>query len=179
LKSRFLKLLILFCLFWTQFSNAQFFKENFYYEGEVGFIAGFFVTNQNEKTEVFSISGLSFRGGVGVHNNEGSLFIGINSGIEGNFRRDTGILPVYLNSKFFIDLTDKTKLLLSFGYGRSFQIGTENYSGYLRKYTIGITKETEKDNYFGVFFEINNHGFYFPDGFKAVTLNVGINYTFL
>jgi hypothetical protein len=170
---------ILFFVFGTSFIQAQFFKDNFYYEGEVGAITSFFVTSPNGETSVFTVGGLSFRGGLGIHNNENSLFLGINSGIEGNFRHHTGILPIYLNSKIGFDITDNGKLFLSFGYGKSFQIGSENFKGFLRKYTISYGWDTKKENTQYLFIEINNHGFDFPDGVSATTLNLGLGFTFL
>jgi hypothetical protein len=179
---RFLKkpfLVLVFVLFGMQILQAQFFKKYFYYEGEVGGITSFFVKDTENNTHVFSIGGLSFRGGLGIHNDEGSLFLGIHSGIEGNFRHDTGILPVYLNSKVALGIDAKSKLILSFGYGKSFQIGPENYHGFLRKYTLGFANLTDKENIETYFIEINNHGFNFPDGVSATTLNIGFTYTFL
>ena len=174
------KLLFALVLLVTQLSQAQFFKDNFYYEGEVGGITSFFVSNAEGETKVFSVGGLSFRGGLGIHDEENNFFIGIHSGMEGNFRHKTGILPLYLNSKVALDLGDETKLIFSFGYGKSFQIGHENLKGYLRKYTIGFATNTENDNMRTFFLEINNHGFNFPDdGTSAITLNLGYTFTFL
>lgn len=170
---------VAFFLFGAQFAQAQFFKKHFYYEGEIGGITSFFVEDAEGKTHIFSLGGLSFRGGLGVHNEENSLFFGIHSGIEGNFRHDTGILPVYINSKVAFDLSDDSKLILSFGYGKSFQIGTENYKGFLRKYTIGFATVTDEKNMQTIFIEINNHGFDFPDGVSATSLNIGYTFTFL
>jgi len=172
-------LIVIVALLGTQFLQAQFFKKNFYYEGEIGGITSFFVQDAEGETHIFAFGGLSFRGGIGIHNKENSLFLGLHSGIEGNFRHDTGILPVYLNSKLAFGLADNTKMILSFGYGKSFQIGTENYKGFLRKYTIGIANVTDKENLQTFFIEINNHGFNFPDGVSATSLNLGITFTFL
>lgn len=164
----------------TQLLQAQFFKENFYYEGEIGCISSFFVTNTEGETKVFSIGGLSFRGGLGIHDGEDIVFFGIHSGIEGNFRHNTGILPVYLNSKVAVPVSENGRLIFSFGYGKSFQIGTENLKGYLRKYTVSFGNITKKDNMESFFIEVNNHGFNFPDNdIPAITLNFGYTFTFL
>ena len=153
-------------------------KEFLYYEGEVAGITSFFVTDSEGNTKVFSIGGLGFRGGLGVHNEEGSLFLGLHSGIEGNFRHRTGILPVYLNSRIAFDVSDNAKLVLGFGYGKSFQVGAEKYKGFLRKYTLALADVGEQ-NMISYFIEITNHGFAFPDRVSAITLNVGLTYTFL
>ena len=171
--------LVLIFLVTTEFVHAQFFKNNFYYEGEVGSITSFFVRDEDGDTQVFSIGGLSFRGGIGIHNEERSLFFGLHTGIEGNFRHKTGILPVYFNSKVAFDIGENTKLIFSFGYGKSFQVGPENYKGFLRKYTIALGNTTQKDNMQSVFIELNNHGFSFPDGVLAITVNLGYTFTFL
>lgn len=171
--------LVFILLLTTEFVHAQFFKDNVYYEGEVGAITSFFLKNQDGETQVFSLGGLSFRGGLGIHNEEQSLFIGLHTGIEGNFRHKTGILPVYLNSKVAFEISDNSKLIFSFGYGKSFQVGPENYKGFLRKYTIALGNTTQKDNMQSIFIEINNHGFSFPDGVRAITLNLGYTFTFL
>ncbi|MDR6760790.1 hypothetical protein J2Y38_000988 [Flavobacterium sp. 2755] len=170
----------LFILFGIQFSQAQFFKKYVYTEGELGAISSFFVTNPEGETVPFTLGGLSFRGGLGVHDEENNLFLGIYSGFEGNFRHSTGILPVYLNSKLALNIADDKKLLFSFGYGRSFQMGPENLSGYLKKYSIAYGKVTSRDNIETFFIEIDNHGYNFPDdGISAITLNFGFGYTFL
>jgi hypothetical protein len=180
LKKSVKKLLFALVLLGTQLLQAQFFKENFYYEGEIGCISSFFVTDAEGETKIFSVGGLSFRGGLGVHDGENIVFLGIHSGIEGNFRHNTGILPLYLNSKVAIPVSEKGRLIFSFGYGKSFHIGHENLKGYLRKYTIAVSTITKKDNMDSFFIEINNHGFNFPDnGIRATTLNFGYTYTFL
>uniref|UniRef100_UPI00404B5318 hypothetical protein n=1 Tax=Flavobacterium sp. TaxID=239 RepID=UPI00404B5318 len=171
--------IILISIFGTQFLHAQFFKNYCYYEGEVGGITSFFVKDADGETQIMTLGGLSFRGGLGIHNEENSLFFGIHSGIEGNFRHETGILPVYLNSKVALEVDDETFIILAFGYGKSFQIGTENYKGFLRKYTIGLAGLTRRGNMNTLFIEVNNHGFYFPDGVRAVTLNIGLTFSFL
>jgi hypothetical protein len=163
----------------TQFVHAQFFKNNFYYEGEVGGITSFLVKDQEGNTKFITVGGLSFRGGLGIHDEEGNLFFGLHSGIEGNFRHETGILPVYLNSRVAFDIGDNSKIVFAFGYGKSFQVGPENYKGFLRKYTFALANMTEKDNMQSVFIEINNHGYNFPDGTSAITLNLGFTFTFL
>jgi hypothetical protein len=163
----------------TQFIQGQFFKDNFYYEGEIGCVSSFFVKNADGETTIFSIGGFSFRGGFGIRDEENTFFLGIHSGIEGNFRHDTGILPMYLNSKVAFHVTDKNRLIFSFGYGKSFQIGMENYKGFLRKYTIGFADITEKDTMQTFFIEVNNHGFIFPDQVPAITLNFGYTFSFL
>jgi hypothetical protein len=163
-----------------QFSQAQFFKNYAYYEGEIGAISSFFVTNSKGEQVPFTIGGMSFRGGLGIHDEENNLFLGIYSGFEGNFRHDTGILPVYLNSKLALNIADDKKLFFSFGYGRSFQVGPENLSGYLRKYAIGFGNVTNSENIQSIFIEIDDHGYNFPDdGVSVITLNFGISYTFL
>ena len=171
--------IILFSVFGTQLLYAQFFKNNFYYEGEVGGITSFFVKDTDGETQIITLGGLSFRGGLGVHNEENSLFLGIHSGIEGNFRHETGILPVYLNSKVALELENEAFIILAFGYGKSFQMGSENLKGFLRKYTVGFAGLTKRGNMNTFFIEINNHGFYFPNGVRAVTLNVGLTFSFL
>ncbi|MFD2908508.1 hypothetical protein ACFSX9_07140 [Flavobacterium ardleyense] len=120
----------------TEFVHAQFFKDNVYYEGEVGAITSFLVKDEDGNSKIISLGGLSFRGGLGIHNEEESLFFGLHTGIEGNFRHKTGILPIYFDSKVAFDIGENTKLIFSFGYGKSFQVGPENYKGFLRKYTI-------------------------------------------
>lgn len=162
----------------SQSVQAQSVKDYLYYEGEVAGVTSFFVSDAEGNTKVFSIGGLAFRGGVGVHNEEGSLFLGLHSGMEANFRHETGILPVYLNSRAAFEIGDEERLILGFGYGKSFQIGSENYKGFLRKYTIAIADMGEK-NMCSYFVEITNHGFNFPDGVSATTLNIGFTYTFL
>lgn len=167
-------------LFGTQLIQAQFFKKNVYYEGEIGGISSLFVKDAEGDTHIFAFGGLSFRGGVGVRNEEGSLFLGLHSGIEGNFRHGIGIFPAYVNSRVVFRIADDIKGVLSFGYGKSFQVGPENLKGYLRKYTIGIADITQNDNMQTFFIEINNHGFNFPDNnIPAITFNVGYTYTFL
>lgn len=163
----------------TQFFHAQSFKDYLYYEGEVGGITSFLTKDADGNTTFIAVGGLSFRGGLGFHDDDDNFFLGLHSGIEGNFRHNTGILPVYINSKIALEVGDKGRLIFSFGYGKSFQIGTENYKGFLRKYTIALGNMTQKDNMQSVFLEINNHGFSFPDGTSAVTLNLGFTYTFL
>lgn len=162
----------------NQSVQAQSIKQYLYYEGEVAGITSFFVADSEGDTKVFSIGGLAFRGGLGVHNEDGSLFLGLHSGIEGNFRHNTGILPVYLNSRVAFEISDDDKIILGFGYGKSFQVGTENYKGFLRKYTIALADVGEK-NMHSFFIEGINHGFDFPDGVSAITLNLGMTYTFL
>ncbi len=170
---------LLLFVFGSQSLYAQFFKDNFYYEGEIGGITSFFVTNPQGETKFFTYGGVSFRGGLGIHNQEESLFLGIYSGMEANIRHDTGILPIYLNSKIAFDISDNGKIILSYGYGKSFLVGTENYKGYLRKYTIAYARNNENEAMESFFIEANNHGFNFPDGFPAITINIGFTYTFL
>ncbi|MCF6131408.1 hypothetical protein [Flavobacterium wongokense] len=173
------KLLPIFVLFGFQMGHAQFFKKYFFYEGEIGGITSFFVKDADGDTKVVTVGGLSFRGGLGIHNEDNSLSLGLNSGIEGNFKHDTGILPVYINSRVMLG-DDTNKVILAFGYGRSFQMGPENLHGYLRKYTIGFANITDRNNMQTFFIEANNHGFNFPDdGLAAKTLNFGYTYTFL
>jgi len=173
-------LFFLVVLFGGQQAHAQFFQNNFYYEGEVGGITSFFVTNAAGEAKVISMSGISFRGGLGLRDESGTMFLGIHSGMDGSFRHQTGILPLYLNSKIAIPVTDKGKIVVSFGYGKSFQIGSENLKGYLRKYTLGLAQETQKENLYTFFVEVNNHGFSYPDDdIPAITLNLGCTFTFL
>lgn len=170
--------ILFFCF--SQFTNAQFFKNNLYYEGEVGFISSFLVKDQEDNTTFFTFGGVNLRGGVGVHDNENIVFLGIHSGMDANFRHGEGILPVYLNSKLAFDIGEETKLIVAFGYGKSFQIGPENRNGYLRKYTIAIGDLTESENMQSIFIEVNNHGYNFPDdNTKVFTINFGYTYTFL
>ncbi|MRX69574.1 hypothetical protein SAMN06265349_102216 [Flavobacterium resistens] len=170
----------IFVLFGVQFSQAQFFKKYVYTEGELGVISSFFVTNSEGEAVPFALGGLSLRGGLGVHDEENNLFLGIYSGFEGNFRHSIGILPVYLNSKLALNIADDKKLFFSFGYGRSFQMGPENLSGYLKKYSIAYGRVTSRENIQSFFIEIDNHGYNFPDdGISVVTLNFGLTYTFL
>lgn len=160
--------------------HAQFFKENFYYEGELAGVASLFLTDSKGEAHVFTYGGLNFRGGLGIHDEDGNLFLGLHSGIDGNFRHHTGILPVYLNSRIALDITEKGKLVFAFGYGKSFQMGPEKLKGFLRKYTLGYAKVTSKENLETFFIECNNYGFVFPDnGIPAITLNLGYTFTFL
>lgn len=167
-------------LFGTQCVQAQFFKNNFYYEGEVGGISSFFVEDSEGKTHVFTVGGLSFRGGVGVHDEDDIIYIGLYSGVEGNFRWRTGICPVYVNTRVGIPIVDETQVYIAFGYGKSFQVGPENLNGFLRKYTIGLSGKSEDGNRQSFFLEINNHGFNFPNSeeLSAITLNFGFSFTF-
>lgn len=161
-------------------SNAQFFKDNFYYEGEIGCVSSFFVKDNQGEAHVFTVGGLNFRGGVGVRDEDDLFFFGVYSGMDGNFRHKTGILPVYLNSRIGIPISETGRIYFSFGYGKSFQIGHENLNGFLRKYTIALSRRNENENRQSVFIEINNHGFNFPDNnFPAITLNFGYTFTFL
>lgn len=161
-------------------SQAQFFKNNFYYEGEIGFISSFFVTDNDGETHVFTVGGVNFRGGVGIRDEEDIFFFGLHSGMDGNFRHRTGILPVYLNSRIGIPFDDDKRIYFSFGYGKSFQIGSENLHGFLRKYTIAYSHRNKNENRESFFIEANNHGFDFPDnGIPAITINFGYTYTFL
>jgi hypothetical protein len=161
-------------------SSAQFFKDNLYYEGEINGVVALFVKDQLGQVHSYSLGGINFRGGVGIHDGEGYLFLGIHSGMDGNFRHHAGILPVYLNSKFAFDVSENYKLALSFGYGKSFQIGPENLTGFLHKYTIEFAQSTKSKNLESISVEIINYGFYFPDdGTPAITLNLGFKYTFL
>lgn len=173
------KALVVLVLFLSQFANAQFFEDYFYYEGEIGGIAGFLIENEDSETTIASISGLSFRGGIGVHDPDEFLFLGINSGMDGNFRWKLGILPVYLNSKILVPVSDSGRILLWFGYGKSFEMGPGNRHGFLRKYTIGYGNITNSENLISFFIEANNYGFTQPDGFQGKTLSLGVNYTFL
>ncbi|WP_445453452.1 hypothetical protein [Flavobacterium sp. 25HG05S-40] len=104
---------------------------------------------------------------------------GLHSGIEGNFRHDAGILPLYINRRITLDVGDDSKLILAFAYGKNFQIGAENFKGSLNKYTIGFTTITDGDIMQTFFIEVTNHGFYYPDGVKAITLNLGYTFKFL
>lgn len=169
---------LLLVVFGSQSIQAQFFKKNLYYEGELGGVTALAVTDSDGETKFFSITGINFRGGVGVHNEEGSLFFGLHTGMDGIFRHKTGILPIYLNSKVAFD-AGEGKLVLSFGYGKSFQVGPENYKGYLKKYTIAYATVDDENRMQSFFIEINNHGFNFPDGVSAITLNLGFTFTFL
>lgn len=160
-------------------SHAQFFKNNFYYEGEVGGIVSFAYTDNDGKTHPVTIGGLNFRGGVGVHDEEDIVFLGLYSGMDGNFRHRTGILPVYLNSRIGIPVTETGRIYFGFGYGKSYQMGPENLHGFLRKYTISISDEDDRGRRYSMFIEANNHGFRFPDDNNpAITLNVGFTFTF-
>jgi len=182
LKASFKKtiLVVLFVLLGTQFLQAQFFKKNFYYEGEIGCITSFFVEDVDGKTHIVTLGGLNFRGGIGVHDEDDIIFFGLYSGMDGNFRHKTGILPVYLNSRIGIPVTETGRIYLSFGYGKSYQIGPENLNGFLRKYTIAFSDKDKNENRQSVFIEINNHGFNFPDdNTPVITLNLGFTYTFL
>jgi hypothetical protein len=162
----------------TQFFYGQFFKDNVYYEGEVGAISSLFVKEPDGNTKVFTVGGLSFRGGVGINNSEKSLFIGINSGVEGNFRWKLGILPVYLNGKVAFEVGDNQHILLSVGYGKSFQVGPENLKGNFRKISIAYGKTNKRENFDNLFIELNNHGFYFSEGIPGITINFGVNFMF-
>ena len=160
--------------------QAQFFKDNLYYEGELGGVASLFLTDAKGEAHVFTYGGLNFRGGLGIHDDDGNLFLGLHTGIDGNFRHHTGILPFYLNSRIALDITEKGKLVFAFGYGKSFQMGPEKLKGFLRKYTLGYAKVTSKENLETFFIECNNYGFVFPDnGIPAITLNLGYTFTFL
>lgn len=99
-------LLLISFLFGLQFSFGQFFKENGYYEAEIGTISSFLVKNDEGETKLFTVGGVNLRGGIGIHNDEEALFIGINSGMDANFRWRIGILPVYLNSNVALDIAD-------------------------------------------------------------------------
>jgi hypothetical protein len=163
----------------TQFVQAQFFKDNFYYEGEIGGIVSFAYTDSEGETHPVTIGGVNFRGGLGIHDEGNNFFFGLHSGMDGTFRHRTGILPVYINSRLALG-NDKSKIILAFGYGKSFQMGHENLHGFLRKYTIGYATITERNNMETFFIEINNHGFNFPDdNIPAITLNFGYTFTFL
>lgn len=161
----------------SQTATAQFFEENIYYEGELSGIASFLMEDENGDVQFLTLGGLGLKGGVGIHNDEGSLFLGVHSGVEGNFRHRTGIIPVYVNSRVAFDVSENGKIILGFGYGRSMQIGTERYAGYLRKYSIAHAIGDE--NMFSYFVEVANHGFRYPDGVRATTVNLGIALTFL
>jgi hypothetical protein len=167
-------------LFGTQCIQAQSFKDNFYYEGEIGFITSFFFTDVNGESHVATIGGLNFRGGIGVHDEEDIVFLGLHAGMDGNFRHKTGILPVYLNSRIGIPITDDKRIYLSFGYGKSYQMGHENLHGFLRKYTVSYSYKNKGENRESFFIEFNNHGFNFPyNDIPAKTLNFGYTFTFL
>lgn len=165
-------------LFGTQFVRAQFFKNTFYYEGEIGSIVSFFVEDVAGERHVVTFGGVNFRGGIGVHDEDDIIFLGIYSGMEGYIRHDTGILPVYLNSRIGIPFSENDRLYFGFGYGKSFQIGPENFKGILHKYTIALSTKTKGENRTSYFLEIVNHGFNFPDDVPAISLNVGFTYTF-
>jgi hypothetical protein len=174
------KLLLFIVLFGLQKGNAQFFKNNLYYEGEIGGITSFFYTDANDKSHIITLGGLNFRGGVGIRDGEDIVFFGIYSGMDGNFRHHTGILPVYLNSRIGIPISDSDRIYFSFGYGKSYQIGPENRHGFLRKYTIAYSYRNKGENRESFFMEINNHGFNFPDdNIPVITLNIGYTFTFL
>ncbi|WP_130733901.1 hypothetical protein [Flavobacterium sp. J27] len=164
----------------SQFINAQFTGAKIYYEGEIGVVSSFFIKDSEGNTTLYEPGGLNFRGGIGLHDEENIFFLGLHSGMDANFRHTTGILPVYLNSKLALEIDDEIKLIFSFGYGKSFQIGPENLHGFLRKYTIALGNITKNDNLQSVFIEIVNHGYNFPDdGTPVVTLNFGYTFTFL
>jgi hypothetical protein len=167
---------VLLFLVMSQFFYGQFSKENVYYEGEVGAISSFFVKEPDGNTKIFTVGGLSFRGGVGINNAERSLFIGINTGMEGNFRWNLGILPVYINGKVAFEVGDYDHLLFSFGYGKSFQVGHENLKGNFRKITIA--KTNKRENFDNFFIELNNHSFYFSEEVPGITINFGVNFIF-
>lgn len=174
------KLLLFSLIFGTQFISAQFFKDNFYYEGELGFVTSVFFTDANGESHIATIGGVNFRGGIGVHDEEDIFFVGLYSGMDGNFRHNTGILPVYLNSRIGIPITDDKRIYASFGYGKSYQIGHENLHGFLRKYTVSYSYKNKGENRESFFVEFNNHGFNFPDdGIPVKTLNFGYTFTFL
>ncbi len=177
------KLLILFVLLCgLQKSHAQFFKNNFYYEGEIGGIVSFAFTDNEGKTHPMTLGGLNFRGGIGVHDENEIVFFGLHSGMDGNFRHDIGILPVYINSKVGIPFTETGRIYIGFGYGKDYQIGPERRHGYLRKYTIELSGKSNNgnNNRESVFIEVNNYGFHFPDtDSPGITLNLGFKYTFM
>ncbi|MGC4040874.1 MAG: hypothetical protein QM710_08880 [Flavobacterium sp.] len=151
----------------------------FYYEGEIGGIVSSYTDGEKKEHQV-TVGGINFRGGIGVHDEDDIVFLGLYSGMDGNWRHQMGILPVYLNARVGLPLSETSRIYFGFGYGKSYQIGSENLHGFLRKYTISFSGKEEDGNRAGIFLEINNHGFNFIDDHnRVITLNIGFTFTFL
>lgn len=163
----------------SQSFSQSFLDDTMYYEGDIAGTASFLVKEEDRTNSFVNLGGINIRSGIGLHDPDEIFFLGINSGADINYRSEIFILPVYLNAKMGFDIFDSNKIMISFGYGRSFQIGHEHLSGYFKKYSIGYGVYTEKENFQSIFLEINNYGFDFPNSIRGITLNLGLNYTFM